>query len=44
MTFVGNHILRAEKKGILNDMIAIATKKSGDDWHCIVKDGSLIIW
>lgn len=44
ITFIGDQILRAEKNGILQDLIKIATINHGDDWHCVIKDGSNIIW
>ena len=44
MTFVGDHVLRAEKFDIIAEIIRFLTNGPKKDWYCIVLDGSYIIW
>jgi hypothetical protein len=44
MTFIGDQILRAKKKGCLSEIIRIISRGPEKDWYCIILDGSYIIW
>ncbi len=44
MTFVGDHILRAQKFGIIAEIVRFLTNGPKEDWYCIVLDGSYINW
>ena len=44
MTFVGDQVLRAEKFGIIADLLKFFTGGPEDDWNCIILDGSYINW